>query len=272
MNIYEFAEKILLGTDIEDKLFESEIDTKYLARKNTTLPSVPGRNNQIKFNNIQVKFPKGKSVQNPDKMAQALNFFANHELMAIEMMAAAILYYPTQNQDDFNFKLGLIPTIKDEQKHLKLYRKRMNELGSDFGDFPLNDFFWKQMSSLKTPSQFYALMALTFEAANLDFASHYQKLFFEIGDEKTSNIMKVIYEDEIKHVARGTVWLNKWREDKDLWTYYQENLPSLMTPARSKGMIVDIEARRKAGLSDSFINNIINYRDEFKVTDRKDWK
>ena len=192
--------------------------------------------------------------------------------MAIEMMAAAILVYPTKTKQDFDFKVGLVSTIKDEQKHLKLYISRMNELGTDFGDFPVNDFFWKQMKGLKTPSQFYALMALTFEAANLDFALHYQNVFKEVEDEKTSNIMRTIYEDEIKHVSRGMIWLNKWKQDKGLWEYYLESLPEFITPARAKGMNFDFEGRKRAGLPDSFINNVRDYRDNFNITDRKSWK
>lgn len=272
MNIYDYASELLFGDSVQRKCTNVDLNTEFSEYKSIDLPSNPGREKKLLFSNKQIKFPKGESVKSPDKMAQALHFFGNHELMAIEMMAAAILIYPTQNKDDHNFKLGLINTIQDEQKHLQLYISRMNELGSDFGDFPLNDFFWKQMTCLKTPSQFYALMALTFEAANLDFANHYYHLFSKIGDLKSSRIMKVIYEDEIKHVSRGYVWLNKWRQDKSLWAYYLENLPEYMTPARAKGMNFDEEARRKAGLPQDFIQDVLNYRDEFKVTDRKDWK
>jgi len=67
---------------------------------------------------------------------------------AIEMMAAAILIYPHSTEEDVRFKKGIVTALKDEQKHLSLYIKRMNELGYEFGDFPLNDFFWRQLEKV----------------------------------------------------------------------------------------------------------------------------
>ena len=72
----------------------------------------------------------------------------------------------------------------------------MNDLGYEFGDFPLNQFFWKHMHQMKTPAEYLAIMALTFEAANLDFAHFYENVFREHGDIKSANILKVVYDDE----------------------------------------------------------------------------
>ena len=80
----------------------------------------------------------------------------------------------------------------------------MNEFGVEFGDYPLNDFFWRQLSDIDSFDDFFATMSLTFEAANLDFANFYQKVFSEIGDQKTANILKIVYEDELTHVKLGS--------------------------------------------------------------------
>lgn len=273
MNIYSYAKELLFGESLEEKLLTSnEIDLSYTDHKEIELPKTPGRKLNFKFSEKKMKFPKGENVSDPAKMGKALHFFANHELLAIEMMASAILVYPTITKADHDFKVGLIDTIQDEIKHFKLYDQRMNELGVEFGDFPLNDFFWKHMHDLKTPSEFYALMALTFEAANLDFAIHFHHLFKKIEDNKSSAIMKIVYEDEIKHVSRGAIWLNKWRGDKSLWQYYIDCLPEFVTPARSKGQTFDQASRKKAGLPSDFIDNVKNYKDDFNVTNRKSWK
>ena len=133
----------------------------------------------------------------------ALHSFANHELLAIEMMAAALLIYPHEKEEQKRFKRGVLSALKDEQKHLGLYIARLNELGYEFGDFPLNDFFWRQMDKLKTPSQYAAVMALTFESANLDFAQFYAKIFRSFDDEKTASILDVVLKDELSHVGPG---------------------------------------------------------------------
>ncbi len=271
MHYREYARILLEGASLEDKLIHlkdidyTESTTQYL------LPENPGRSKQLKFDNQQVKFPKNTSFHLEEKRGLALHFFANHELLAIEMMAAALLVYPDVNKESILFKKGLVKTIQDEQKHLKLYLVRMKDFGIELGEFPLNDFFWRSMEKCSTPSHFYSAMAMTFESANLDFAQYYEKSFINVEDFETAKIMRIVYEDEISHVALGAHWLNHWRGDVQLWKYFVDHLPGVMTPARSKGIHFDRNSRIRAGLDDAFLDQLELFRDEFKVTNRKSW-
>lgn len=271
MNYREYAHILLEGSSLEDKLIPLKNIDYTESMSVFELPENPGRCERLKFDNQQVKFPKNTSFHLEDKRGLALHFFANHELLAIEMMAAALLVYPDHNKEMIQFKKGLVKTIQDEQKHLKMYLARMGQFGIELGDFPLNDFFWRSMEKCKTPSQFYAAMAMTFESANLDFAQYYEKSFRAVEDFETANIMKIVFEDEISHVALGAHWLNLWKGDKDLWTYFKDNLPGVMTPARSKGIHFDRSSRERAGLDGEFLDQLDLFRDEFKVTNRKSW-
>ena len=266
ISYFDFAKQILSGCSLEDKYFSQNI--KWDSWKPFELPAAPGRTGKLEFSEKQIKFPKAPSLNNTDKKAIALHSFANHELLAIEMMAAAILIYPHATEDDIRFKRGIVSALKDEQKHLGLYISRLNELGYEFGDFPLNDYFWRQMPKLKTANQYTAVMALTFEAANLDFAQYYSKIFRSYGDEKTAGILDIVLEDEISHVAFGSHWMKKWREDKDLWNYYLESLPFPMTPARSKGIGFDPFLHEKAMNDSDFSHKLDLYEDDFKITKR----
>ncbi len=271
MQLSEYCRQILLGPEIEDKLLEikdfefAQMDLSF------ELPKLPARSERIKISDKNVKFPKG-NFHERDKLARALHSFANHELLAIEMMTSALLLYPHDTDELKKFKRGVIASLKDEQKHFKLYVERLNELGYEFGDFALNDFFWNQMSKLKTPSQYLAVMSLTFEAANLDFAHFYQHLFKELGDDKTADILKIVLDDEISHVALGVTYLNKWKQDKRLWDYYNESLPFPLTPARAKGKHFIEHVRAKAKMDSLFIEKMKNYDDHFAITKRKEWK
>lgn len=268
MDYRDYAIQILEGTTLEDKMLSSK-DIDYAESLILyDLPINPGRVKKLEFNNEQVKFPRSASFHLEDKRALALHFFANHELLAIEMMAAALLLYPETSPA---FKKGLVKTIQDEQKHLKMYIARMKDFGVELGDFPLNDFFWRSMDKLKTPTHFYAAMALTFESANLDFAQFYEQSFRAVEDFKTAEIMRIVLEDEISHVALGAHWLNQWRGNTDLWNYYKSHLPGVMTPARAKGIHFDKSIRSRAGLDENFITKLDEFRDEFKVTNRRNW-
>lgn len=266
ISYYDFAKLVLLGENLEDKLISPTVE--WSEWKNFELPKLPGRAGKIAFSDEQIKFPKSARLNETDKKAIALHSFANHELLAIEMMAAALLIYPHETEDDVRFKRGILTALKEEQKHLSLYIGRLNQLGYQFGDFPLNDFFWRQMDKLKTPSQYAAVMALTFEAANLDFAQHYAKLFREFGDIETAQILEIVLEDEIGHVAFGAHWMKKWREDKTLWQYYQDSLPWPLTPARSKGIGFDPKIHERAMSDSEFIQELKNYDDQFQITKR----
>lgn len=269
MHYREFARLLLEGGELADKLHSAKGIDFSASSLDYELSTNPGRSERLKFDNEQVKFPRAASFHLEDKKGLALHFFANHELLAIEMMAAALLIYPDHTPEMVQFKKGLVKTIQDEQKHLKLYLNRMKDFKIELGDFPLNDFFWRSMEKLKTPSHFYAAMAMTFESANLDFALYYEKCFREVEDEATANIMKIVFEDEISHVALGAHWLNQWRGNKDLWNYYREHLPGVMTPARAKGINFNRNSRVKSGLDEAFINELDAFRDDFNVTNRK---
>jgi uncharacterized ferritin-like protein (DUF455 family) len=270
MKLSQYCQTILKGETLEHKLLDVdkiEFDEFDLF----DVPKLPERENSIRFSGKNLKFPRGH-FHEIEKKAIALHSFANHELLAIEMMACALAIYPHNTDELRRFKLGVISSLKDEQKHFKLYRKRLNEIGYEFGDFDLNDFFWKYMDKLETPSHYLSVMGLTFEAANLDFAHFYQHVFQELGDNQTASVLKIVLDDEISHVQLGVNYLNKWRDDKDLWTYYQEHLPYPLTPARSKGKIFVEHVRQKAKMDQEFIDKVKNYSDGFGITNRKEWK
>ena len=271
MNLSEFAGKILFGETIDDKMVHPEKILFDNFDPEFKLPSNPARAEKIQFSKENIKFPRGH-FHIKEKKAIALHSFANHELLACEMMAAALLRYPHDTDEQKRFKRGVINTIYDEQKHFKLYVELLNKLGYEFGEFPLNDFFWSYMSDLDSPEKYTAVMAMTFESANLDFATHYEKIFRDIGDDEIADVLAIVLKDEISHVGLGVRYMNKWRKDKKLWDYYLSQLPWPLTPARSKGQNFEATPRLQAGLSEDFVRTQKDYQDNFKVTKRKEWK
>ena len=276
MDIFEQARLIVEGATIEDKLYpikntklsNDSIKSKFLDYK---IGKNPGRTKKIEFSSQQLKFPSRNKLATNDGAGLALHFFANHELLAIEMMSLAILKFPVEGDRGDKLRGNLIATIRDEQKHFSLYCERMKDFGIEFGDYPLNDFFWRQVHECSSVESFYAMMALTFESANLDFAAHYRDLFANNKDHKTAGILSIVLEDEIRHVNIGWDVLNKSKSDKKMWEYYLSLLPEKITPARAKGNQFLSELRLKSGMSKEFTESLKTYKGNFKVTQRKDW-
>jgi len=268
----EWAKHLLLAPDLSAKLSPLSLTAPMGAwDASFTLPKSPARSERLKFSDEKMKFPKQNAFHQALPRAQAIHSFGNHELLAIEMMAAALLVYPHSDidPDSIRLKRGIMSALRDEQKHLALYIRRIQDLGHDFGEFPLNDFFWRQMEKLPTAASFLSLMALTFESANLDFSLFYEGIFRQAGDVQTADVLLTVYEDEVTHVALGGHWLDKWRGDQTLWDYYRATLPFPITPARSRGLIYRPETRLEAGLPQEWADELGRFIDPFKVTQRR---
>lgn len=257
MEIREFAETLLFSGRLEDKLRKPEQLTDAYPGRLVLPPALPARTADLAVRSKERKslpFRRLRDLERGESAMLTLHHFANHELLAIELMALALLRFVEAPAD---FRKGLVETIADEQAHLHLYVERIAGLGGTFGQHPLNGFFWHSMSTLETPLAFIAAMSLTFEQANLDYANDFRRAFARIGDETTSIILKRILKDEIGHVRFGTRWLNAWREpNEDDWTAYLRALPANLSARRARGPRYLVGARRAAGLSDHFIEEL----------------
>lgn len=253
MEISEWAERLLFGENLEDKLFPLGQFTDEKPPETALNCENPGRSARLKpGNDGTAHFPKVHELEKETARARALHHFANHELLAIEIMAMTLLKFPEAPKA---FRRGLVATIVDEQKHLDLYVRRMRALGLDLGDIPLNDYFWKNFADLSHPIDFTVRMSLTFEQANLDFSLFYQTLFAKIGDAETAAILKTVYDDEVVHVRHGLHWFDHWRT-QTRWRDFCDRLPFPLTPQRAKGQAFFREARLDAGLDEEFIDRL----------------
>jgi uncharacterized ferritin-like protein (DUF455 family) len=258
--INEYCKHILLSGNLEDKL-SSAPENLIDIIENITFPDLPARNKKIALTNEKSKIPRLEHLNSPINRAICLHHFANHELMAIELFAYALLKF--QNIDSEHRK-DLFLTLKDEQKHFKLYLKRMNELGLDFGEKPLNSIFWKFLPKMSNFEKFSAVMSITFEGANLDYSLVYRNSFEKFEDKNSAEIMNIIYHDERKHVRRGVKVIENRPNSKITdWDYYRQLLDPPLTPRRAKGYFFIPDSRRKLGLSETFIQNLAEYKDEF---------
>ena len=234
MEILDFAEKILYAESIEDKLFSPEsfsLEKKIYKGK---LPSLPSRPPEISISSSKKRtaFPKFSELDQDEKRGHVLHFFANHELLAMELMALCLLKLKDVPE---SFLTGIAHTIKEEQVHMRLYIERMKELGVNFGDIALNDFFWNALKDIESISDYVSGMSMTFEQANLDFSVQYHRAMLELGDKKTASILKTVYDDEIGHVSFGLDWFEKLRPKKhDLFTEYKNSLKLPIDPHRGK--------------------------------------
>ena len=253
MEISDFAERVLFGASIADKLADSGDLTDRSPRR-IAAPKAPGRPAELVFApDARAPFPTLAALERDEARGRALHFFANHELLAAELMAAMLLTFPEAPP---RFRIGLARTIVDEQRHLARYVARMEALGVGLGDVPVNDYFWRATIGVASPLEFVARMSLGFEQANLDFSIAYEARFSAIGDEVTAALMRDVYEDEIRHVRLGVRWFDEWRDGAA--TAWDAHVAALgdFNPLRLKGPVFDADGRRRAGLPADYIRTL----------------
>lgn len=172
-------------------------------------------------------------------------------------MALALLKFQSAPT---SFRMGIAQTMLDEQRHLAAYIRKMKTVGIEFGDIPVNDFFWAQCASMATPFDYVTRMSMTFEQANLDFASYFRDVLRVIGDHDTASLLQTVLDDEVGHVKHGLTWFRRWKtESVSDWRAFCEALGGELNPARAKGQFFHEEGRLKAGFCEDYIQSLKVY-------------
>jgi uncharacterized ferritin-like protein (DUF455 family) len=260
MELRDFAEQVLFATTLEEKLRAPEVITDELPGAPLLTMEAPGRPVELQFKaqgSGKADFPGVHRLEREQERGRLLHFFANHELLATELMALALLRFPDAPAA---FRRGLLQTLKDEQAHTRLYMERMRECGIQFGELPVSGYFWRSVASMESPLDYVARLSLTFEQANLDFCRHFARGFQTVGDAETAALLERIYRDEIGHVAYGLKWFRKWKNPGESdWEAFCRQLKFPLSPQRAKGLTLNVEGRRAAGLDAEFVAQLDVY-------------
>jgi len=95
----------------------------------------------------------------------------------------------------------------DEARHFKLLEARLQEMGSEYGDYPAHNGLWEM--AVKTSHSCLVRMALVprvLEARGLDVTPGMIERLSTVGDDQTVAVLEVILAEEVRHVAIGTHW------------------------------------------------------------------
>jgi uncharacterized ferritin-like protein (DUF455 family) len=141
----------------------------------------------------------------------------------------------------------------DEAKHFLLLADRLAALGAGYGDLPAHDGLWR--AAHETRHDLLARLAivpLVLEARGLDVTPAMIARFERLGDGESAAALRVIYADEIGHVAAGRRWFE--------WLCAQRGLPPVETwhalvRTHFRGALkppFNDEARAKAGFSSAY--------------------
>lgn len=135
-----------------------------------------------------------------------LHAVAHIELNAIDLAWDMVARFggdmPREFTDDW-VRVG-----DDEARHFLMLQDRLASLGATFGDLPAHDGLWE--AAQETAHDLAARLAvvpLVLEARGLDVTPAMIDRFDRMGDAESARALRVIYQDEITHVAAGRHWL-----------------------------------------------------------------
>ena len=145
-----------------------------------------------------------------------LHAIAHIELNAIDLAADILVRFagedmPRAFYDDW------VTVAAEEGRHFLMLSGRLAELGATYGDLPAHDGLWQ--AAMETAHDLLARLAvvpLVLEARGLDVTPAMIEKLSRAGDEKSAQILGVIYREEIGHVASGKRWFDYLAERRGL--------------------------------------------------------
>ena len=180
-----------------------------------------------------------------------LHAIAHIELNAIDLAWDLIARFadhrlPLEFYDDW------VSVAGDEGRHFRLLAERLAQLDANYGDLAAHDGLWQAAED--TAHDFEARLAvvpMVLEARGLDVTPDMVKRLKKAGDEASANILQLILDEEINHVALGCRWF-EWscrqnnREPVEHWqglvnTYFKGALkpPFNETARQQAGMATE---------------------------------
>lgn len=194
---------------------------------------------------VDPKLVKRRSVQSAQGKAALIHAILHIEYNAINIALDAIYRFRDMPLDYYH---DWLKVAAEEAYHYHLLEQYLQELGYEYGDFPAHGGLWEMVE--KTGYDVLVRMALVprlLEARGLDVTPEIAKRLKAAGDEKAYEILQIIFQDELGHVAVGNRWyhyLCQKRGIDPLKTFAELLAKHAPTYLRRP---FGIEARKKAG-------------------------
>src|SRR6056300_822401 len=102
-----------------------------------------------------------------------------------------------------------VKSAAEESKHFNLVCDCLEELGSFYGALPAHAYMWQAESDTADDLMGrLAVVPMVLEARGLDVTPGMIELFDKAGAVSAVEALKIIYSEEVAHVAYGSKWFN----------------------------------------------------------------
>jgi uncharacterized ferritin-like protein (DUF455 family) len=171
------------------------------------------------------QMPRRRKAGNLDNRRALLHAVAHIELNAIDLAFDIVARFGMHMPRDFTN--DWIQVGDDEARHFDLLGERLLALECRYGDLPAHDGLWQSAELTKDDlAARLAIVPMVLEARGLDVTPNMIDRFKRFGDNESADALKIIYEEEISHVAAGTRWFSYLSKQSGIDT--EEHFQSLV--------------------------------------------
>ena len=150
--------------------------------------------------------PRRRITSGLPRRVALLHAIAHIEMNAIDLAFDIVARFAHEDLPRGFFN-DWVAVGEDEARHYTMLAERLGELGAAYGDLVAHDGLWQAATG--TADDLLARLAvvpLVLEARGLDVTPAMIGKLRAAGDDKSADILQVIHDEEISHVAAGARW------------------------------------------------------------------
>src|SRR5216683_2521395 len=130
------------------------------------------------------------------------------ELQAMEAAGRTLFDFPDA---PWEFQLDMARQVWDESRHLEIFTKLLEYVGSYLGEFPESEVLWS-CTQADDPAARVAGINRGLEGLACDVFEQIIRLAQRMGDPVIERAVDYVLADEITHVRMGSQWMRKLTE------------------------------------------------------------
>jgi uncharacterized ferritin-like protein (DUF455 family) len=219
-SLFKSTQKVLFSTDIQQKLRAVQELQKDFEDCKLNYESPYPIEDEVKagypvfLDFVAPKDLPRRRLGSPLGKVALLHSLAHIEFNAVNLALDAVYRF---QQMPKRYYTDWLKVAADEARHFQLLRTRLVVLGSDYGEFPVHAGLWEMAEN--TAHDVLVRMALVprvMEARGLDVTPVMISKLEKIHDNESAQILQLIWEEEIDHVAVGSHWFQYLCQQRNL--------------------------------------------------------
>ncbi len=261
-----YQRSLLSEADVRAKIRQLPADIeKFWAQHNICwLPETPCRDIKVMQ---EPDRRKRKGLSDREEQGRLLHNLANIELQAMELAFRSYVEYPEAHTE---FREQLAELAISESEHLQLCLEQLQELGYQWGDWPIHLNLWAAVSKQDSLLDRLLIVHRYLEACGLDSGVALLNRLHALDAPHVKKAVSQIADDEVGHVEFGSRWYRFFCQQQNLEASddFPVRLQMLKSKLPKRIEKLQCELRKNAGFTEAELQAAENLRQEFMATAR----